>query len=344
MLDVPVVLVAFNRPDKLRRTLDRVRAAAPDRLFLLADAPRPDRPDDAERCAAVREVLATVDWDCRVERYYAETNLGCEASVELGLDRVFSSVDRAIVLEDDCLPDPTFFRYCAELLERYADDERVWQIAGNSYTVPKEFFGGDSYAFSPFASVWGWATWSRAWKAHRAVFTRDHATAGAFRTMPPERTEPALIPRGALETASGHRYFTEVAATTDGTVFSWDSHWWVSMLTHGGLAVSPAVNLVENIGFDGDATYTRTDRPQPKAEPMPFPLVHPAVVAVNPAVAREIELETTRSGSKLARTLGRLLGDGHLRRLARKVSTWGVTRGVRRTVSRLSAAVRRGQS
>lgn len=240
MLDVPVVLIAFNRPDKTRRTLEAIRVAAPTRLFLLADAPRAGRTDDEENCAAVRKELAAVDWDCQVEHRYAESNLGCEANIETGLDWVFSQVDRAIILEDDCKPDPSFFEYCGELLERYADDERVWQIAGNNYTVPLRFFGGDSYAFAGFASVWGWATWGRAWKAHRAVFTRDHSTAGAFNTMPPERTEPAVFPSGALQTGAGRRYFTDVAAATDGTVFSWDSHWWVTMLAQGGLAITPS--------------------------------------------------------------------------------------------------------
>lgn len=341
MLDVPVVLIAFNRPDKIKRTLDAVRVVAPTRLFLLVDAPREGRSDDAERCAEVRRELEAIDWPCTVERRYAETNLGCEANIETGLDWVFSTVDRAIILEDDCRPDPTFFRYCDELLERYADDERVWQIAGNSYTVPEKFFGGHSYAFAGFASVWGWATWSRAWQAHRAVFTRSHSTAGSFNTMPPERTEPAVMPTGALQTSAGHRYFTDVAAATDGNVFSWDSHWWVTMLTHGGLAISPAVNLVENIGFGEDATYTRTDREQPRAVPMAFPLQHPESVANNAAVAREIELETTRSGGRLARSLVRLLGDGWLRKLARRASTSSTLRRVLRATAALGARLRR---
>lgn len=339
--DVPVVLVAFNRPEHVRRTLERIRQAAPSRLFLVVDAPRPDRPEDVAACAAVRRELEAVDWDCRVERRYAESNLGCEASIELGLDWVFSAVDRAIVLEDDCVADPTFFRFCAELLERYAGDERVWQIAGSVCPVPRDFFGEDSYAFTRMGAVWGWATWARAWKAHRAGFTRDHATAGSFRTMPPRRAVPAVVPRGTLETEAGVRFYTDVAASTGGDDFGWDCHFWLSIISAGGFAISPSANLVENIGVGADATHTRTERATAAAEPMTFPLRHPPTVAVNHALARDQELNLVRGQGRLARIAGRILGRGPLRRLASRVSTSPVTWRVVRAVAAARARLRR---
>jgi hypothetical protein len=142
--DVPVVLIAFNRPRVTARVLDALREVKPSRLFVIADGPRPGNREDVERCARVRTLIEGIDWDCRVEKRYAESNLGLEANVELGLDWVFSQVDRAIVFEDDCIPDPSFFDYCEELLERYADDERVWLIAGDKKGVPLEKFHGQS--------------------------------------------------------------------------------------------------------------------------------------------------------------------------------------------------------
>lgn len=340
MLDVPVVLIAFNRPDHVRQTLERIREAKPSRLFLVVDAPRLDNPDDLDRCAAVRRELETIDWDCRVERRYAESNLGCEANVETGLDWVFSQVERAIVLEDDCVADPSFFHFCAELLERYAEDERIWQIAGSVCPAPSSFFGTDSYVFTRMGAVWGWATWSRAWRAHRADFTRDHVTAGSFNTMPPERTHPIAVPPGALQTAGANRYFVDVAASTVGDEFGWDSHFWLSIIAAEGLAISPAVNLVENIGVGGDATHTHSDREVPTAGTMEFPLRHPAQATVNAAISREQELELVRGYGRLARAVGRILGRGRLRTAASKVSQWSVTRRAVRGLAVLAALVR----
>lgn len=341
MLEVPVVMIAFNRPDHVRRTLERVREAKPIELFLVVDAPRPDRPDDVEPCAAVRRELDAIDWDCKIHRRYAEANLGCEANIELGLDWVFAQVDRAIILEDDCVADPTFFRYCAELLDRHADDDLVWHIAGSTSPVPREFFGDDSYAFSYIGAVWGWASWSRAWKAHRATFSRDHATSANGHTAPPEWTKRPTPARNAVMTGAGHRYFTDVAESTNGNVFGWDSYWWLSTIVHSGLAITPTVNMVENIGFGDGATHTQLDRESPGSEPMAFPLHHPASVALNPSVAREHEMHLARGSGRLARTVGRILGHGRLRKAARRVSTSPVTWRIARAISASSARLRR---
>ena len=190
----PVVLFVFRRPSVTLRNLDVLREVRPERLFVVADGPRPGRTEDAEQVAAVRALVDdAVDWDCKVETRYAERNLGLEASIELGLDWVFTQANRAIVLEDDCIPDPTFFRFCDELLERYADEPRVWQISGDPHHVPTELFRGASYDFSTWASVWGWATWADRWHAHREEFNRDHAGA-ADRVDATPRTAPALTP------------------------------------------------------------------------------------------------------------------------------------------------------
>ena len=192
MSATPVVLIAFNRPHLTRRTLATIRGARPDHLFLVADGPRGDRPGEDDLCRAVRAELEKVDWPCKVERRFSDVNLGCEANVELGLDWVFSQVEEAIILEDDCIPDPTFFPFCEELLAKYSSDERIWHIAGNSHWVPTELFDGRSYAFSTYASVWGWATWRRAWQAHRSSFPRDHgdATEAARTGAPTPQSRP----------------------------------------------------------------------------------------------------------------------------------------------------------
>lgn len=341
MLDVPVVLVAFNRPDHVRRALDGIRRAAPRRLFVLADAPRQGRQDDADKCAAVRTELDAVDWDCQVQRRYAKWNMGCEANIESGLDWVFAQVDRAIVLEDDCVADPTFFRFCAELLERYASDERVWQIAGSVCDESPGLYGDDSYAFTRQGAVWGWATWARAWQAHRKVFIRTHDDASTRGTAAPVRTEPPSIAPDALATEPGLNFYRDVARSRGGDDFGWDAHFWLTIVTSGGFAISPAVNMVENIGMGAEATHTVTDKETIPARRMDFPLRHPASMEINKGLELEQELHLVRGQGRLARIVGRIVGRGSLRRLLSRISSWHVTWRIVRALTAVSARLRR---
>ncbi len=334
MFTSPVVLVAFNRPHLTERTLAAIRAVEPQQLFLVVDGPRADRPDDEELCAQTRAVLAGVDWDCEVHRRYAEANLGLECNVETGLDWVFSQVDGAVVLEDDCVADPSFFRYAEQLLARFADDRRVWQISGSGLGVPRRFFGDDSYAFTAWASVWGWATWADRWQRHRQVFPRDHrGPAGDA----PVRTVPAQPEPGLLVTRSGRRHFAEAARSSDTITHGWDKHWWLTMMTEGAFAVSPAVNLVENVGWGPDATHGdspgRRDHP---AQQMDVPLRHPARIELNVEVERELELVLNRVGGRAAAMARRVVRSPRLRRTARALVNSRAVASTARAASRLT--------
>lgn len=338
MFTIPVVLVAFNRPDLTSRTLDAIRPVRPQELFLVVDGPRPDRPEDVERCAATRAVLDGVDWPCTVHRRFAEQNVGLEANVELGLDWVFSQVGEAIVLEDDCVPHPSFFRFAAELLDRYRHDERIWQISGSSMGVPRRLFGDDSYAFTAWASVWGWATWADRWQQHRAVFTRDHAGRGPGDPGAlPVRTRPARQQPGLLVTRAGQRHFAEAAVSTDVVTHGWDKHWWLTMLSVGALAVSPAVNTVQNVGWGPDATHgVAAGRRDHAATEMQMPLRHPQHVHLNVEVERELELALNRVGGRAAMMARRLVKSQKLRDIARSTVNSRAAIGVARAASRLT--------
>jgi hypothetical protein len=162
-LSTPVAFIIFNRPDTTARVFEAIRRAEPPQLLIVADGPRVDRPSDVERCAAARAVIERVDWDCEVLTNYAEANMGLADRVSSGLDWVFSLCDRAIVLEDDCLPDPSFFRFCDELLDRYRDDERVMAISGDNFQLGRRRTRY-SYYLSRYNHCWGWATWRRGWQ------------------------------------------------------------------------------------------------------------------------------------------------------------------------------------
>ena len=340
MLSTPVVLIAFNRPHLVRRALAAIRDARPSELYLVADGPRADHPEDAQLCREVRAELEDIDWPCEVHCRFSDVNLGCEANVELGLDWVFEQVESAIILEDDCIADPSFFPYCEELLQRYAADDRVWHVAGNRAWVPTELFEGDSYRFSAWASVWGWATWRDAWQRHRELFPRDHGN-GPGSTSAPMRSVPPALSRSNLVTNGGHRHFTDVVGSAGGVVYGWDSHWWVTLLSEEKLSVTPSINMVMNDGYGEGATHTRSSRKPPPAEPMSFPLSHPAQVVMSRPVELELELTLVRSTGRLARAARRVIRPLWMRELVRRMVHGRSASGTLRMLFRLSAGVRR---
>jgi hypothetical protein len=270
-LITPVVFIIFKRPDVTERVFKVIRQAKPRKLLIIADGPRIDRPGEAEKCAATRAVIEGVDWDCEVLKNYSEINLGCAKRVSGGLDWVFDKVEEAIILEDDCVPHPTFFRFCEELLEHYRYDERIMVIAGNNFQ-----FGHikieDSYYFSRYNHCWGWASWRRAWQHYDF----------AMKLWPEVRDKGWL--RDLLLDSQAVDYWTKIfQATCNGQIDSWAYRWTFACWVQSGLTVLPNVNLVSNIGYGQGATNTTiSDRfDNMPVEAMNFPLQHPSFILRN---------------------------------------------------------------
>ena len=267
-LETPVALVLFRRADRTGRVFEQIRRARPRRLFLIADGPRSAQ--EEWECEAARAVVADVDWPCEVSRDFAAENLGLKRRLPSGLDRVFGEVDRAIVLEDDCLPDPTFFRFCDELLERYADEERVMHVAGSQLLRDPPRWSA-SYHFSRYAHIWGWATWGRAWR-HFDVELRDWHESGR------EEREARL--RSMFGDESERRYWRYVWDRSR-EIENWDAQWSYALLSRQGLAANPNRNLISNIGFGAHATNALEDPFGIGGRPLRgirFPLEPPATV------------------------------------------------------------------
>jgi hypothetical protein len=240
----PVVAVVYHRATRAAELLEILRAARPRTLFLVADGPIPGDDDDVARCLATRAVATRVDWPCDVVTDFADEHLGCARRVVSALDRVFTQVDRAIVLEDDVRPTPSFFPYCDAMLERYADDERVMHVDGSNRVGQWRPEVRD-YHFARHGSVWGWATWARAWTKYD--ITREH-----YRT-PSART---AIAECALDPAHRALLAWLLDADLDGLADAWDHQWMLARYATGGLSVVPARNLTTNVGFGTDATHT----------------------------------------------------------------------------------------
>lgn len=241
----PVVAVVYNRPQRAAELLEVLRAARPHTLFLVADAPRPDEGADAARCRATRAAVSHVDWPCEVVVDFADEHLGCARRMVSGLDRVFTQVDCAIVLEDDVRPTPSFFTYCDAMLDRYADDERVMHVDGAN-RVGEWLPEVRDYHFTRHGNVWGWATWARAWARYDITLGRQRTPAAR-----------AAIAHHALD--APHRDLLEWMLDSDLAVRAdaWDYQWTLARYAADGLTVTPARNLVTNVGFGADATHTR---------------------------------------------------------------------------------------
>ena len=122
-----VAIIFFNRPNTLKRVFEAVCKAKPKNLFLVQDGSRGE--EDEEKIKKCREIVEKIDWDCNVYKNYSDVNLGCGKRPQTGISWVFEHVERAIILEDDCVPQNSFFHFCDELLEKYADDKRVLMIS-----------------------------------------------------------------------------------------------------------------------------------------------------------------------------------------------------------------------
>jgi hypothetical protein len=167
-LTTPVAFFIFNRPDTTEQVFSEIVRVKPHKLLVIADGPRSERQGEAEKCSQARSIIDRVNWDCEILTNFSEINLGCKVRVSSGIDWVFEHVEEAIILEDDCLPDPTFFRYCQVMLDHYRNDQRIGMISGDNFQngIKRNM---DSYYFSRYVHIWGWATWRNRWQNYYDV-------------------------------------------------------------------------------------------------------------------------------------------------------------------------------
>jgi hypothetical protein len=268
-LNTPVVFLVFNRPVTTQKVFDEIKKAKPKKLFIIADAPRDNVPGEKAKCDEVKKIVESVNWDCEVKRNYADTNLGCGKRISSGLDWVFSQTEEAIMLEDDCLPHPSFFRFCQEMLDYYRNDEKVMFISGDNFQSKKRN-PRYSYYFSAYNHVWGWAAWKRTWDKY------DYNM-----KLWPSIKENKLLGKWLTSPASEKfwtRLFQRVFAKKINT---WDIQLTFACFINRGLSVVPEVNLISNIGFGSDSTHTADSKNNSSMLPvkeMVFPLKHPQII------------------------------------------------------------------
>ena len=277
-MHTPIIFIIFNRPDTTQRVFEAIRRAKPRKLIVIADGPRQDKEGEKEKCEETRNITNQIDWDCEVIRDYSAINLGCKKRVSSGITSAFKLTDRAIILEDDCLPDQSFFQFCEEMLEKYKDNESVMSITGDNFLFDKMSMIKESYYFSKYSNIWGWATWKRAWDKYDLNMQAW-----------PEAQKQKLFQR------SWTKRLEEAYA---GKIDTWDIQWVFSCIINNGLTIIPNVNLISNIGFSTEATHTKvkTIVTEMKTEKMIFPLSHPNAIIANEKADKISQFHFTRLG------------------------------------------------
>lgn len=251
-LNIPVLLIVFNRSATTRQVFETIRQARPPKLYVAADGPRKSRPGEADRVAEVCSIATQVDWPCEVRTLFQEENLGAKIAVSTAINWFFENEEMGIILEHDCLPHPDFFTFCEILLQRFYSDNRVFMITGNNFQNGQQR-GEASYYFSKYNHIWGWASWRRAWNYYQVglSFWPEWSVSSHWKSIMPDKIEA--------------RYWSKnFDSVYRGNINTWDYQWTACVWKNGGLTATPNVNLVSNIGFGEDALHT-TDINSPLA-------------------------------------------------------------------------------
>lgn len=262
-----MLFITYKRLHTAEIVFQAIREAKPERLYFYSNAPHPHK-DETTQVESVRKLIDSVDWPCEIQTLFLEEHLPVQLSVASAIDWLFENEEEGIILEDDCVPDPSFFRFCNEMLDYWRHDSRIGMISGNNLLFGRSYVSS-SYFFSRINHIWGWATWRRAWM----LYDREATTV------------PELLSGNWLDGLVGSRaekkYWSRIfKAVHDKKIDTWDYQWTLTSLTQGMLCVIPKVNLVMNIGFGPGGTNTAGGSiySKMKCQAINFPLEHPNFV------------------------------------------------------------------
>jgi hypothetical protein len=273
MFETPILLILFNRPDCTQIVFNRIKEIKPTKLYVAADGPRNIKLDDVKLCEDTRKIVEKIDWNCEVKTLFQNKNLGCRIGPENAINWFFENEEMGIILEDDCLPNLDFFKYCNELLSFYKEDQRIMAITGRNSLG--KYDSENSYFFSRLFREWGWATWKRAWILNKS---NDN-----------ELRSPSVQAEcnDLFEDIVKCRYYKNCL---NSVIFenhdAWDYVWAMRILLNNGLVIVPKVNLVENIGLRsgthfGSNVNIKRELYDIEAFPLEMEIIHPSFVFAN---------------------------------------------------------------
>ena len=280
LIDIPVALVFFNRPDTFTKVFQAVAKARPSKLFLIQDGARENRKEDVENIAKCREAIK-IDWECEVHEDFSDKNLGCGARVYSGITNAFKLVDRLVIIEDDIVISEDMLPFCAELLERYKDDQRFYSISClnhmGTYDTPY------SYVFTTRGGgITGWATWKRVWDEmdYSLECAEDQYLLSKFRLFKKPKID-GMWWANKVET-------TRKAIKEGGKLSAWSyAYLFTTAFSQNRLRIVSSKNLITNIGLQGANSNASSLYTVPRglrkiyfapAHKMEWPLKHPKFV------------------------------------------------------------------
>lgn len=295
-LRLPILVLGFNRPERLRELLLSLPLNRISQVFVSLDGPRGNRSSDVTSCAMSLQVAQEFQRSHPTTIRQAKENQGTAIAVPAGINWFFEHVEYGIILEDDCKPSQSFFDFTAELLPLYEHDQRVLMVSGNNYYYDR-LLDPNVYVFSRHGHIWGWATWRRAWEIY------DHSMEDWS-----ELRRSSWLEKVCSSNKTAVRYWRWVFdQTVRDRVEAWDYRWTFAMWKVGGLSIVPPRNLVENTGFDESSTNT-TECPAwyhriPRG-PIQLPLLHPTKVEADEIMDRWTDInifETDLRGLRRAK-------------------------------------------
>ncbi|MDE6860116.1 MAG: nucleotide-diphospho-sugar transferase [Duncaniella sp.] len=271
-MDTAILFLIFNRPESTQKVFEVIRAAKPKRLYIAADGPRKSKLNEVDKCNASREIVNSIDWECKVKTLFRESNLGCKKAVSSAINWFFENEEEGIILEDDILPHPDFFRYCEELLDRYRNNSSIGVISGHNHVYNQKAFNGNSYDFVAISHCWGWATWKHSWNLVD-VSLKSYNLCDLSRSLNNIYSQNSRI-----------RFWEAIfLLMKQNLINSWAYPMTLSLMINEKLSVIPALNLTKNIGDGEDATHTSKLNEEESRISLQgiYPLTHPKVIKLN---------------------------------------------------------------
>ncbi len=308
MLKTPVLFLIFNRPDVTFRVFEEIRKVQPERLYIAADGPRQDKDGEGKKCEQARSIVNKIDWKCEVKTLFRDKNLGCRDAVSSAINWFFDNVEEGIILEDDCLPDQSFFTFCETLLEKYRDNEEIMHISGTNFQKGLKR-GKQSYYFSKMPLIWGWASWRRAWQKHDLSM----------------KQWPEVKKNGYIKTLFKNKNVANSFIDSFNFVYNkgshvWDIPWFFACLMNKMLCIIPPRNLISNIGVIGSHTVEETPFHNMKAKHIDVTILrHPQTISANITIEDIIFRDIGASAFSSRRYLIQLIDFFGLHNLVKKI-------------------------
>lgn len=269
--DVPILLIVFKRLETTKAVFERIRALRPSKLYIASDGPRSEVENEDVRVDEVRKyLLENIDWKCEYQTLFQESNLGCKHNPHNAITWFFQNEEMGIILEDDCTPSDSFFRFSKELLIKYREDLRIFGLTGSN-TIEDHTNCEYSYYFSDYVQTWGWATWADRWAIHLDF----------LKNFDDYLDEPQIQTKLKNKIAN-EQIIHRARISHHDQLDTWDYQWFFTCFANNGLLIVPCKNLVQNSGFDEDATHTFNSKGKKvNQREIDFPLKHPKIVMAN---------------------------------------------------------------